>query len=50
MADMPFGTCEGDPYETLRNAQRILKEGGADCVKIEGGRKRADTSKPCHTS
>lgn len=25
VADMPFGTCEGDPYEALKNAQRLLK-------------------------
>lgn len=25
MADMPFGTCEGSPYEALANAQRLLK-------------------------
>lgn len=43
VTDMPFGTCEGEPYEALRNAQRLLKEGGADCVKIEGGRERAQT-------
>ncbi|TMW67741.1 hypothetical protein Poli38472_007413 [Pythium oligandrum] len=43
VTDMPFGTCEGEPYETLRNAQRLLQEGGADCVKIEGGKERAET-------
>ncbi|GLD98078.1 hypothetical protein PINS_up006775 [Pythium insidiosum] len=45
VTDMPFGTCEGDPYEALRNAQRLMKEGGADCVKIEGGCERAKTIK-----
>ncbi|KAG7395132.1 hypothetical protein PHYBOEH_004205 [Phytophthora boehmeriae] len=43
--DMPFGTCEGAPFEALKNAQRIIKEGGADCVKIEGGKERAETIK-----
>lgn len=43
--DMPFGTCEGAPFEALKNAQRIMKEGGADCVKIEGGKERAETIK-----
>ncbi|EGZ11043.1 hypothetical protein PHYSODRAFT_548747 [Phytophthora sojae] len=42
---MPFGTCEGTPFEALKNAQRVLKEGGADCVKIEGGKERAETIK-----
>lgn len=41
---MPFGSCEGDPYEALKNAQRLLKEGGAGAVKIEGGAERAKTS------
>ncbi|DAZ98990.1 TPA: hypothetical protein N0F65_011245, partial [Lagenidium giganteum] len=43
VGDMPFGSCEGDPFEALKNAQRLLKEGGADCVKIEGGVDRAKT-------
>ncbi|KAG4224189.1 hypothetical protein PC116_g27354 [Phytophthora cactorum] len=48
ITDMPFGTCEGTPFEALKNAQRLMKEGakrGADCVKIEGGRERAETIK-----
>ncbi|CAI5724682.1 unnamed protein product [Peronospora destructor] len=45
VTDMPFGTCEGAPFESLKNAQRLMKEGGADCVKIEGGKERAETIK-----
>ncbi|ETO83266.1 3-methyl-2-oxobutanoate hydroxymethyltransferase, variant 1 [Phytophthora nicotianae P1976] len=45
IADMPFGTCEGTPYEALKGAQLLVKEGGADCVKIEGGKERAETIK-----
>ncbi|KAG7376825.1 hypothetical protein PHYPSEUDO_012670 [Phytophthora pseudosyringae] len=45
ITDMPFGTCEGSPFEALKNAQRLMKEGGADCVKIEGGKERAETIK-----
>ncbi|OQR97679.1 3-methyl-2-oxobutanoate hydroxymethyltransferase [Achlya hypogyna] len=45
VADMPFGTCEGHRFEALKNAQRLLKEGGVDCVKIEGGVERAETIK-----
>ncbi|KAL7678624.1 putative ketopantoate hydroxymethyltransferase, pyruvate kinase-like domain superfamily [Plasmopara halstedii] len=26
LSDMPFGTCEGTPFEALKNAQRLLKE------------------------
>ncbi|KAL3665934.1 hypothetical protein V7S43_009354 [Phytophthora oleae] len=45
ITDMPFGTCEGAPFDALKNAQRLMKEGGADCVKIEGGKERAETIK-----
>ncbi|KAG6622371.1 3-methyl-2-oxobutanoate hydroxymethyltransferase [Phytophthora cinnamomi] len=45
VADMPFGTCEGTPFEALKCAQLLMKEGGADCVKIEGGKERVDTIK-----
>lgn len=45
LTDMPFGTCEGNRFEALKNAQRLMKEGGADCVKIEGGKERAETIK-----
>jgi len=42
IADMPFGSYQGDEAEGVRNAVRFLKEGGAEAVKIEGGAKRAD--------
>lgn len=35
--DMPFLTFQISPEETLRNAGRILKESGAEAVKLEGG-------------
>ncbi len=35
--DMPFGTYQGDPYEAQANAVRIMRETGADAVKLEGG-------------
>lgn len=37
IVDMPFGTCDGDETTALKSAVRILKEGGAAAVKIEGG-------------
>jgi len=35
--DMPFGSCSGNPYKSLDAAIRIMKETGADTLKIEGG-------------
>jgi 3-methyl-2-oxobutanoate hydroxymethyltransferase len=40
--DMPFGAYHLSGDETVRNAVRFVKEGGAEVVKIEGGEKRAD--------
>lgn len=37
VVDMPFGTCSGDPLKSLDAAIRIMKETGADALKIEGG-------------
>jgi 3-methyl-2-oxobutanoate hydroxymethyltransferase len=34
---MPFGTVSGDPLKSLQNAIRMMKETGADALKIEGG-------------
>lgn len=35
VADMPFMSCQVSPEETLKNAGRLMKEGGAEAVKIE---------------
>lgn len=45
VADMPFMSYQADPVEALRNAGRLLKEGGAHAVKLEGGVEIADTVK-----
>lgn len=37
LVDMPFGSCSGNPEKSLEAAIRIIKESGADGVKIEGG-------------
>ncbi len=36
IADMPFGSFQISAEETVRNAVRFLKEGGAQAVKLEG--------------
>lgn len=38
ICDMPFMSSQCGVNETLRNAGRLLKEGGAQAVKLEGGR------------
>jgi 3-methyl-2-oxobutanoate hydroxymethyltransferase len=40
VVDMPWLSFHISPEETVRNAGRIVQEGGAEAVKIEGGRKR----------
>ncbi|HJL40404.1 MAG TPA: 3-methyl-2-oxobutanoate hydroxymethyltransferase [Myxococcales bacterium LLY-WYZ-16_1] len=43
VADMPFMTYQAGSDDALRNAGRLLKEGGAHAVKLEGGREIAET-------
>ena len=42
VADMPFGTYQGEVAEALRNATRFVKEAGAEAVKVEGGERRLE--------
>jgi 3-methyl-2-oxobutanoate hydroxymethyltransferase len=37
VADMPFGSYESGPQQAFDNAVRLMKEGGAQAVKLEGG-------------
>ena len=42
VVDMPFGSFQVSAEETLRSAIRIIKETGADAVKLEGGQRNDD--------
>jgi 3-methyl-2-oxobutanoate hydroxymethyltransferase len=43
VADMPYGTYHTSPDDAVRAALRLVKEGGAEAVKLEGGRARVET-------
>lgn len=40
VADMPYGSYHTGDNKTVRNALRLMKDGGAEAVKLEGGRNR----------
>ena len=42
VADMPFGSYHVNPDTSVQNALRLMKYGGAEAVKLEGGRNRAE--------
>lgn len=42
VADMPYGSFHVSAEETIRNAMRLVKEGGAEAVKVEGGERRIE--------
>jgi 3-methyl-2-oxobutanoate hydroxymethyltransferase len=43
VVDMPFGSYEESPAIAFRNAARVIKETGCGAVKMEGGRRLAET-------
>jgi len=43
IGDLPFGSYETGSSDAVRSACRLMKEGGVDAVKLEGGRKVAPT-------
>ena len=45
VADMPFLSYQVSVSEAVRNAARLLQEGGVAAVKIEGGRIMADVTR-----
>lgn len=42
VADMPYGSFHVSIEESIRNAVRLIKEGGAEAVKVEGGERRIE--------
>src|SRR5262249_57318856 len=42
IADLPFMTFQLGPTQALESAGRVVKEGGAHAVKLEGGERTAD--------
>ena len=43
VVDMPFMSYQVSPADAVRNAGRIIKETGADAIKLEGGSIQSDT-------
>jgi 3-methyl-2-oxobutanoate hydroxymethyltransferase len=41
VGDLPFGSYQASPQQALASALRLVKEGGAHAVKLEGGRRVA---------
>ena len=40
VADMPYGSFHTGDDDAVRNALKLVKEGGAEAIKLEGGHKR----------
>ena len=43
VGDLPFGSYQGSPDQAVASAIRLVKDGGAHCVKLEGGLAMAAT-------
>lgn len=39
VGDLPFMSYQASPQDAIRSAGRLVKEGGAEAVKLEGGRR-----------
>jgi len=48
VADLPFGSYESGPQQAFDTAVRMMKEGGAQAVKLEGGTRVAGQIKLLH--
>ncbi len=42
VGDMPFGSYQASPDEAVKHAMRMVAEGGAEAVKLEGGAEYAE--------
>jgi len=45
VADMPYGSFHSGADDAVRNALQLVKEGGAEAIKLEGGHKRVQLVK-----
>ena len=43
VGDLPFGSYQSGPERAVESAVRLVKDGGAHCVKLEGGLAMAET-------
>jgi 3-methyl-2-oxobutanoate hydroxymethyltransferase len=50
VADMPFGSYEAGPQQAFDTAVRLMKEGGAQAVKLEGGERVVPQIELLHSS
>jgi 3-methyl-2-oxobutanoate hydroxymethyltransferase len=50
IADLPFMTYQLGPQQALENAGRLIKEGGAHAVKLEGGLRSAASIEAINTA
>ncbi len=50
VADLPFGSYESGPQQAFATAVRMMKEGGAQAVKLEGGVRVAPQIRLLHES
>src|SRR5947209_11508020 len=46
VGDMPFGSYQASADEAVKNAMRIVAEGGAESVKLQGGAEYAEIIQP----
>ena len=42
VGDLPFGSYQGSPDDAVKNAMRLVSEGGMEAVKLEGGAEYAE--------